>query len=155
MAISPREIPPGPVSEEQPAPLITPALTGNTTLDNRHIAYELAQQARARFNAQVGQINAEYTQLKAQLRIEFDRGFDALREERARLLSEQPRDVAAVLDVERRMRDYRLLTPPSPDNLEAERQERIRNLDIALNAELADLRKRRDAGELLDTGEYV
>lgn len=53
------------------------------------------------------------------------------------------------------MKAHKATPLPSVDDTEEARQSEIAAEDRKLAAELAELRRRRDAGELVDTGEYL
>ena len=152
--ISPRDIAPGPVLE-----VTNKADNVPITQEMRERAFDMAQQARARFNASVGQINQHYDQLKRDRMAEAALAFNKLRDRYVELSHIQLRTEAIIAErraVQDRMQEMRR-DPPRADtsDLEDQRQAEIRALDNQLAAELADLRSKRDRGELLDDGSYV
>lgn len=83
MSVSPREIPPGAVSDETVA---EPVATVPITREQREIAWQLAQDARRRMAGRCGVINQRYDELKRQRVADHHARFDALRAEREVLL---------------------------------------------------------------------
>ena len=119
------------------------------------VAWELAQTARAEFNAKVGVINEHYRGLKRQRAAEHDQGFNALRERAVMLRHARPRDVQALALVETEMRGWSAKPAPKFDDLEAARLAEIACEDGLLAQALADIRRRLRAGELIDNGCHV